>query len=291
MIPHHYKEVSVKKVSFALEKGEIIKRLKGEKIYITTRYVILNNGSDRAVVKVRKTDTPQLFQRVLGVIVVSLPGNTVYCEDDSVDVHNKTMMARLASRHGNKAVVVKGRFEHISFIKDEPVLDIEVIDVEPPPSRLMILADEVLRIMPLKRAVRLVPKIADLSELVNGLDTDVILPCRASGLKTSKRYHFLDERPDLSKDEIEELTLVGCGLSKRIFKSIYKVEPRLVNVCPKDKGREGTLTLTRCCMAEGPEIKGDIAVLPWGANVDEVAWAMKALVKRSMTVGTGARDS
>jgi hypothetical protein len=77
----------------------------------------MRNKDAWAVAKVRKRKEPRLFPTIIGVEVVSLPGNSIYLERKDVDVHNKTLMARLASEHGSKAVIVKGRFEHVSFIR------------------------------------------------------------------------------------------------------------------------------------------------------------------------------
>ena len=44
-----------------------------------------------------------------------------------------------------------------------------------------------------------------------------MFPCRASGLVSKKRMYYLDETPDLEGD----VTLVGCDLSRSIFRSRY----------------------------------------------------------------------
>ena len=278
MMPGHYREVGVKRVSFALTSDEIKRRLKGSKTYITTKYIVLHGEDGWAVAKVRKRRSPTLFCKVLGAEVISLPDNTVYCEKDDVDVHNKTMMARVAAQHEGKAVVVKGRFEHVSFIFKEPVLDIIIVDLVPPDSRLMQLADEVLRVIPFKRAVNLVPRMIDLEELGAKVRTGtVVFPCRASELESSKKVFFLDSVKDIPPEGLDDVTLVGCALSQRIFRSVFKREPANIGTCPKDFVPKDAPVLTRCCMAERPEVRGNAVVLPWGANADEVCFALRKL--------------
>jgi len=282
MMPDHYVEVNIKNVDFKLTKDEIVKHLRGADTYRTTKYILLRKGNEWAVVKVKKKREPRLFPKIVGIEVLSLPKKTVFCERKDIDVHNKTLMARVASSHKDKAVVVKGRFEHISFILDEPVLNIKILDVVPPASRLMILAEEVVRLSPLKRALNFVPKLINLTKLTSKVDTkNVLFPCRASELTSSKNCFFLDEHPKLSGEEIDDITLVGCRLSKNIFKSVYRKTPKLINMCPKDLIKGDSLTLGRCCMYEEPHVEGKTVFVPWGATTNDIHLALRKLVNLS----------
>lgn len=280
MIPEHYVEVNLKNVDFDLTKDKIVSNLNGTGTYRTTKFIVMRNGDEWAVAKVRKKREPKLFPKIMGVNVLSLPENTVYLERKDVDVHNKTLMARLASDHKGKAIIVKGRFEHVSFILDEPVVKIKILDVVPPESRLMTLAEEVVRILPMKRALEFMPEYLDLTELVSNIDTEYIMfPCRASDLTSPKKHFFMDENPKLSGEEVKDMTLVGCRLSKNIFKSVYRRSTEFVDICPKDLLSEGELTLTRCCMYEEPHVEGKVAYVPWGATTYDIHSALKKLVK------------
>jgi hypothetical protein len=280
MIPEHYVEVNLKKVDFKLTEANIVRNLKGTGTYRTTKYIIMRNDYDWAVAKVRKRREPRLFPTILGVEVISLPRNSVYLERKDVDVHNKTMMARLASDYGGKAVIVRGRFEHVSFIKDEPVLDIKIIDVVPPESRLMTLAEEVVQISPMKKALNFIPEYIDLTKLISKIDSKhVMFPCRASELTSQKKNFFMDENPKLSREELTDMTLVGCRLSMNIFKSIYKSSPGFVDTCPKDLLSKDELTLTRCCMYEEPHVEDRVAYVPWGATTYDIHTALRRLVR------------
>jgi hypothetical protein len=53
-----------------------------------------------------------------------------------------------------------------------------------------------------------------------------------------------------------------------------------VDICPRLRAGDdqGMPTLTKCCLLErGLEIDGTRAVVPWGANLDEVRAALRAL--------------
>ena len=110
-----------------------------------------------------------------------------------------------------------------------------------------------------------------------------MFPCRASGLVSGKRVLYLDETPELTSDELNQVTLVGCSLSARIFKAVYGVEPRMVNMCPQDMAEEmgvnGPVLIKCCKVKEGFEKKGDIGIVPWGARTADVTSALKAILR------------
>jgi hypothetical protein len=87
---------------------------------------------------------------------------------------------------------------------------------------------------------------------------------------------YLDETPDIN---MEEVTLVGCDLSRRIFRSIYGFDPESVDMCPKNLIVDDKVpTIIKCCrVKEGHEIVGNVATVPWGATTMEVANALNAL--------------
>ncbi len=73
--------------------------------------------------------------------------------------------------------------------------------------------------------------------------------------------------------------MVGCDLSRRIFRSVYGYDPESVDMCPKNLVMEdGVPTIIKCCkVKEGHEVHGSIAMVPWGATTLEVAAAINAL--------------
>ncbi|HID27416.1 MAG TPA: hypothetical protein EYP22_06300, partial [Methanosarcinales archaeon] len=96
MIPDHCKKVSVKEVDFALTKDNIYNTLIGSKLYLATKYLILKNDRDIAVVEVSLKNASKyeksLFREVIEVKIISLPEETIFIEDPEVDVLNKNML-------------------------------------------------------------------------------------------------------------------------------------------------------------------------------------------------------
>jgi hypothetical protein len=127
-------------------------------------------------------------------------------------------------------------------------------------------------------------------ELINILDlvkeakADVVLlPCRSSYDGTAdkvgkRKQYFLDQAPELSEKQIKSSVLVGCSLSARIFEEIYGSKPNLANICAREfmKAKDGIPTISRCCkIKKEVDVDGDLILVPWGANVCEVAEALR----------------
>jgi hypothetical protein len=174
-------------------------------------------------------------------------------------------------------VVVEGQFNHISFVSPGAVMELEVLDVVPPsPSKLSVLVERALSSGMVDLPVVPTYKEIDLNELARDVDTDgVLFPCKASGLRSDKRLFYLDQVPRIDGD----VTLVGCDLSARIFHSLYRREVLRVDMCPQELApKDGRKRLVKCCkVRDGYQTRGDLAIVPWGATVQEVADAIKAL--------------
>jgi len=172
-------------------------------------------------------------------------------------------------------VAVRGEFGHASFITPSEPLVIRVLDVIPPePAKLHALASRALSVLPDLPAVLRYETI-DIRSLASGAAGPVMLPCRASGADVPGAV-FLDQAPDGGCS-----TLVGCDLSGRIYKEIYGRDVERIEMCPwKLAPRDGVPTLVKCCrVREKHVIDGDIAVVPWGASVSEVAEAARSLIR------------
>ncbi len=284
MFPSHCKEVSFKKVEFDLTDENIRGFLKGKKAYIRTRYYVFQHGSDWAVALVVRKLSNEVLQDIASVHILSLPSETRFVEDPDLDVLSASMMGAIREEVGSKCVVVRGKAEHISFFIGEPPYNITIFDVVPPaPSKLVSLVQTVLETDLQDRYVKCDVVEVDLNELALGVGSGrTMFPCRASGLGRGKDALFLDETPNLSEQELQHVTLVGCSLSARIFKAVYGVEPKMINMCPQDLLRERALkgpVLIKCCkVKEGCDIKGEVAIVPWGARASEVASALKKIL-------------
>ena len=126
MFPQHCKEVSLKRVSFPLTKEAIKKNLIGRLAYKKTKYIALNNDDDWAIVGIVKSPGLDLFRDIEDVDIISLPDTTTYLEDDEIDVLSPTRMAEKAEEVGTESLILKGKFEHISFIHKEKFIPVTV---------------------------------------------------------------------------------------------------------------------------------------------------------------------
>ena len=118
-------------------------------------------------------------------------------------------------------------------------------------------------------------RIIDMAEKVSEVRTGAVMfPCRVSNLHADIPFCFLDDAPEDPGD----VTLIGCHLSQRIFRSLYDRDVPFVNVCPSDYVEPGVKTIVKCCkVKQGHELDGDLVRVPWGATVPEVVDAINAL--------------
>lgn len=285
MFPSHCKEVSVKTVDFDLTAENIKGFLRGKRAYIRTRYYVFNSGKDWAVALIVKRQANEVLQEISSVHILTLPKDTSFVEDPSLEVLSASSMGALRERMGTMCVVVKGNAEHYSFFIDEPPYELTIFDVVPPsPSKLEGLVRMALETDLQDRYVRANVVTVDINEIAQRVGSRrIMFPCRASGLGRGTEALFLDETPPLSDEELENIMLVGCSLSARIFKAVYGREPSIVNICPQDLMKEKNIkgpVLLKCCkVREGFESNGSVAVVPWGARASEVTAALKAVLR------------
>lgn len=285
MFPSHCKEVSVKTVTFQLTADSIKNYLAGKRAYIRTRYYVFNSGDDWAVALIVKKLTNDVLQDIASVHILSLPEDTAFVEEPSMDVLSASSMGALRESWGKKCIVVKGKAEHISFFIEEPPYELTLFDVVPPsPSKLVGLVDVCLDTDLQDKYVKFKTVTLDLNELAKEAKTRAVMfPCRASGLVSDKRVMYLDETPELKPEEVSEVTLVGCSLSSRIFKAVYGSEPRMINMCPKDllntSGIQGPVLVKCCKVKEGCDVSGNVATVPWGVRSSEVSEALRAILR------------
>ena len=284
MFPVHCNEVGVRKVEFDLREEEIRKAAVGKLVYWKTRYLLLTNHDEWAVVKVR-SEGSGLFRDVCKIDIIALPKDTEYVENSLLNVLSVSTMAQVASKTSKRAVIVKGAFDHMSFILGETAIVLNVFDVVPPkPSKLVDLTEKALAQESIDRPIILVPKILDLNTLVSSTDNLVMFPCHTSGVNlklNNQTVLFLDEAPTLSRSESKSVTLVGCDLSRKVFKSQYGVLPKFRNMCPKKwalKDSSDELSLCLCCLEDCDfKREGNLLVLPWGVTSRQVEAAIKSL--------------
>ncbi len=273
----HCKDVSVRDTDIPLTEAAIAEMMDGWTAYKRSEYIVLRNGEDLAAVRIVRTGGDDLFQEVRSHAVVSLPADTVYHEDPELDVLNQPALVRVQMRYPGKAVVVCGMFSHINLIKDLRPLRLRVIDSVPPyPSKLGTLVDKALAsgfvdlpVVPERTDLDMTGRLADVTTEA------VMFPCRVSGIVTDRPCYFLDEAPVLG----HEVTLIGCGLSRRIYRDVYGTEPTAIDICPADSvPDDGVHTIVKCCKVKEGHIRaGNTAIVPWGATVPDVVGAVNDL--------------
>lgn len=289
MLPSHCKVVGKLHLEGPLTEDTILDAARGQRAYKLTEYYCATNGEDWAVVSVRKGPGARLLVPVEGAEVLSLPHETVHVVDPSVDTTNPTAMYGVARRFGDdvRAVVVQGEFNHMSFVlRDGSEVCVRVLDVVPPyPSKVAALAARGLACRPVP--VVLEEETIDLRELAEGIDPGarLLFPCRASGLDLDREVEYLDEVPDLAEDD--DVVLVGCNLSERIFRERYGRRPgRVVTMCPLElavQEGDGCWTLVKCCKEKGPfGVHGKVLAIPWSATKGDAAAALEEIHERAV---------
>lgn len=276
----HCKDVSVHDVDVDLTSDNISRIMDGWTAYVRTEYIVFRSKGEYAVVRLERGSGRELFSHVSGFETISLPGDTVFMDDPSLDVLNTPRLAEIQRDHPGKTVVVRGMFSHMNFISGlEPTVLRIVDNVPPAPSKLSVLVR-----MALDSGFVDVPIVTesieiDMAECVSDVRTGAVMfPCKVSGLTADIDFCFLDEAPDIGGD----ITLIGCHLSKRIFESIYGRDVPFINVCPVDHvPDDGVRTIVKCCKIKtGHVIDGCVAKVPWGATVPEVVGAINDLFGR-----------
>lgn len=281
LVPLPYRHVSVQPYHGLMTAEAIAKHLLGKDSYRRTRYIVLEQGNNCAVAAVSRQSEEPLFSPITAVEVLALPNSCVRVEDDEVDPGNPSALGAkaLALDLGSEStLVVHGMYGHVNFIHRPNPLKVRVIEVTPPtPSRLLGMARQVLAYADYFPPIQLLPQNFELQELAaQAPDAEAyLIPCRASGLNFEIPTYFLDERP-----ERHNWTMIACERSRQFHQHFYGDEAPRIEMCPRRLAEDdSSLTLLKCCLLEDHiEVEGNRAIVPWGANLAQVAEALKALV-------------
>lgn len=276
--PRAYREVSVARVEVPLTADGLTEHFLGRECYRRTRYVVARNGEATALVGVEPADPEPLFSPAASVEVLALPAETAYLRLPDVDTGVPSQLAKVAAgRPGTRAVVVQGRYSHVSFLLDPDPLRVRVCEVVPPhPPKLLDQAQRVLDVAEDLPPMVLDPELVELESLSPDAAV-VLLPCRGAGIRLGGReVHYLDERPPE-----REWTLLGCSRSRQLHRWFYGRGAPGPDTCPRALAAGSGPLLTKCCLLEDrTEIDGDIAVVPWGASLEQVRQALADLARR-----------
>ncbi|MCL2712609.1 MAG: hypothetical protein FWD37_04990, partial [Methanomassiliicoccaceae archaeon] len=163
----HCKDVSVRDVDVALNGSNIKALMSNWTAYVRAEYLILRNGNDHAVVRLKKGNGLELFKKVVDHEIISLPEDTVFLDDPDADVINTPALANIQQRYPEKTVIIKGMFSHMNFIKDVAPVRLNVIDNIPPaPSKLGVLVRAALSTGFIEHPIVVNDIIIDMSEKV-----------------------------------------------------------------------------------------------------------------------------
>jgi hypothetical protein len=176
--------------------------------------------------------------------------------------------------------VVRGRYEHVSFILDPRPLRIVVREVVPPrPAKLLDQARRILAVTEDLPPIDLVGELVGMEDLARANPAaHHLLPCRGAGADVPGNVSYLDERPSE-----QDWTLIGCTRSAQIHEWFYGRGAPAVDICPlrRTAPAGGDLVLTKCCLREEGVEHGDgWSAVPWGSSLDQVRAALVALAAR-----------
>jgi hypothetical protein len=280
-ISRPYRGLSVQDVDIPLTPAAIGALLRRREIYRRTAFLALRNRRETALVAVRPQDPSLLFSPVAELRVLSGPATSVWIDEPAADVGNASSLAAaaLAHRRDNADVyLVQGRFEHVNFIWRPAPLTVHVTEVIPPhPPKLLAMAEQVIGYDEDLPPVGLELDAVDVRKLMAASPAGhYLLPCRGSGVPRTGQVSFLDCHPPYHPGWL----LIGCERSRDFHQHFYGEQPRYLELCPKVRAAAlaGSRVLTKCCMLErGIQVDGGTAVVPWGANLDEVRAALRAI--------------
>jgi hypothetical protein len=279
-----YRGLSVQEVSFELTQTALLGWITGRNVYRRTEFILVQNGDAGALIALGKRESTELFAAVTEARVMALPAEVAIVDSPATDVGNASAMAEVAGRHrraGVKAYVVTGRYRHVNFIWQPQQVTVFVDEVVPPhPAKLVDMARQAVAFDEDLPPIALVQRLISIPQLSrSGPGGSCLLPCRGAAEETTgEAGQFLDRGPAYQPG----WTLIGCRRSEQIFEQFYGHQPDTVSFCPEQYGTglpAGTRRLTKCCLLErGIEARGNVAVVPWGARLDEVRSALELIV-------------
>lgn len=282
-ISRPYRGLSVQECDLPLEdESAVIDHLIGREVYRRTEWLLLRNGSDVALAAVRKASDEPLFSPVVEARLLAAPSRMRWIESPDTDVGNASALVAATAPHvtdGVDAYAVLGRFEHVNVIWRPSSVRVVVTEVVPPdPPKLLIMAAQAVAFDEDLPPLELVGSMVDIRELARENPSPTyLLPCRGAGADVPGEKAFLDTRPANRADWL----MVGCERSLQFHRHFYGDEPPRVDLCPRLRAQvvaPDSPVLTKCCLLErGVELHGDVAVVPWGANLDEVRLALRLL--------------
>jgi hypothetical protein len=278
LVPGRYRGVAVATVPGPLDEAVLRAHFLGREAYRRTQFLVVRAGERTSVLRVAKASETELFSPLVEMDVLAGPQECVFLHRPDVDTAIPSALAEVAAADapGARAVVVRGRYEHVNFILDPRPRRVVVRDVVPPePAKLFDQAQRVVAVAEDLPPLQLVREVVDLAELARAHPAGhYLLPCRGCGVNVAgTKVSYLDERPPLA-----DWMLLGCERSRQIHRWCYGSDPSTVDFCPRRNPAPGMLT--KCCLQEEHVEAGEGWVsVPWGSSLLQVREALTGLAR------------
>jgi hypothetical protein len=278
LVPGAYRGVAVTSFDGPLQADDLTRHFLGREAYRRTRFIVVRNGDETAIVEVHKESDEPLFSPISSLRLLAGPSECAYVEAPEVDTAVPTGLAETAMSQapGKRAVVVQGRYGHVNFIVDPRPLRVTVREATPPyPAKLVDQARRVLELAEDLPPIELVPDVMDLTQQAQlATVTSFLLPCRSGDVSIDgAEVDYLDERPTR-----RPWTLIGCERSQQIHEWFYGERAPQVDICPRKRPGGTGAVLAKCCLLETDiEAEDKQVVVPWGASLAQIANALSAL--------------
>lgn len=280
LVPGKYRGVAVSRLDIPLDPVSLTRHLLGKPAYRRTRFVVALNGEQTAIARIWREHPDPLFAPITRVEVLARPDECAYVHCPEIDTAIPSALASAASSAapGVRAVAVRGRYEHISFIIDPDPLRVTVREVSPPdPPKLLDQARRILDVREDLPPIELVPDIVRLADLAAAHPAErYLVPCRGSGFDPpGAQTCYLDEHPDE-----QPWTLIGPERSQQIHQAFYGHRAEQVDICPRNRPPVVGPLLTKCELLENEiSVEGGQVIVPWGASLAQVEQALRALAQ------------
>jgi len=246
-----------------------------EKVWFLSRYLIhdlgfLSSGTGLELLEVvPDPEEKGVMRNIISTKVLAKAGE-VCRYPEKVQIHNRTLLVKLALGTGFRCTVFTGLDEHMTFVLDPDLsefLKLHVYDASPPRPSLSACITE------LETAGLFGEFSVDFCHHVNDISrikADVF-PCRASGFDRT-----LDADPMFGGERV-----AGCLTARQFFTECYGEKFELENICPLEQVQKEPF-IARCCRSEREGIgtwNGKFgAVVHWGASPDQIAHRVKEVV-------------
>ena len=241
----------------------------GGKIYLLTRYLISRRADGETTLSaVVPGEGKGLLREPAEVVPLAGPGDVRWFPG-RVQIHDRSLLLRLAVEGGARCTIFTGLDEHVTFVLDpDPatLLTITVYDVSPPLPSLSATIREIEACGLFGTLdIRFDHQVRDLREI-----PATLFPCRAAGFSRTL------DRDVPAGDEV----VAGCMTAAQLLQECHGRGPPMYDTCPLSMVM-GEPFIARCCRGERQgyaEVRGFHGyIVHWGADPAAILDAVIAL--------------